>query len=74
MDDVCGATVVHEDPFGVESYYRKHYDQRVIVRLLHSFSIFLIERHVLVCPSLFKRGCHVNAVYLPLTCFPKGFE
>ena len=57
---------------GVESFYLEHYDQRVIVRLLHSPSIFLVKRHVLVRPSLFKRGCHVNAVYLHLTCFPKG--
>ena len=59
---------------GVESFYCEHYDQRVVVRLLHSPSIFLVERHVLVRPSLFKRGCHVNVVYLPLTCFPKGSE
>ena len=74
VDDIGGAIVVHKDPLGVESFYCEHYDQMVIVRLLHSSSIFLVERHVLVRPSLFKRGCHVNAVYLPLTCFPKGSE
>ena len=63
-----------QDPLSVESFYREHYDQGVVVRLLHSPSIFLVERHVLVYSSLLKRRYHVNAVHLPLTCFLKGSE
>ena len=74
VDDVYRATVVHEDPLSVESFYREHYDQGVVVRLLHSPSIFLVERHVLVYSSLLKRRYHVNAIHLPLTSFPKGSE
>ena len=55
--------------FGIESLYREHYDQGVVVRLLHSSSIIFTEWHVLVCPSLFKRGCRVHDFHLPLTCF-----
>ena len=71
-DDVCGATVVYKDPFGIESFYREHYDQKVVMRLPHSPSIFFVERNVLICLSLLERGYHVDAVHLSLICFPKG--
>ena len=74
VDDVCKATVVNEDPFGIESFCREHYDQGVVMRLLHSTSIFFVERHVLVCPSLLERGYHVDVIHLSLVCFLEGFE
>ena len=74
IDDVYGATVVHEDPFGVESLYSQHYDQRVIVRLLHSFGICFIEGHILVRLFLLKRRYHVDVIHLSLACFLEGFE
>ena len=40
VNDVCRAAIVHEDSLGVESFYREHYDQGVVVRLLYSPSIF----------------------------------
>ena len=74
VDDVCRATIVHEDPFGVESLYIQHYKQRVIVGLLHSLSVRFIERHVLVRSLLLKRRYHVDAIHLSLVCFLEGFE
>ena len=73
-NNVCGAPIVHEDSFGVESLYIQHYDQRVIVRLFHSHGIYFIEGHILVCPPLFKRGYHVDAIHLSLICFIEGPE
>ena len=74
VDDVCEATIVHEDPFSVESFYSEHYDQGVIMRLLQSPSISFVERHVLVRLSLLKRRYHIDVVHLPLACFLKGLE
>ena len=48
VDDIHGAIVVHEDPLGVESFYCEHYNQGVIMRLLHSSNILFRDKHVLI--------------------------
>ena len=37
--------------------------------LSHSSGIGFVEGHILVRPSLFERGYHVNAIHLPLVAF-----
>ena len=74
VDDVYRASIVHEDSFGVEPLYIQHYDQRVIVGLSHSPVIGFVEGYILVHPSLFERGYHVNAIHLSLACLFKGPE
>ena len=56
VDDVRGATIIHEDSLGIESFYRKHYDQGVVMRLLHPSSVFFQEKHVPVHSSLLQGG------------------
>ena len=74
VDDVCGASIVHEDSFSAESFYVQHYNQRVIVGLFHSSGISFIEGHVLVCPSMFERWYRMDAVHLSLAYFLEGPE
>ena len=74
VNDVCRVAIVHENSLGIESFCGEHYDQRVIIRLLHFPSIFFREKHVLVCSSLLKWGYSVDAVHPPLTCFPERSE
>ena len=74
VDDVREAPIVYEDYFSVKPFYIQHYNQRVVVGLLHSSSICFTEGHVLVCPPLLKRGYHVDVVHLSLACFLEGLE
>ena len=74
VDDVRRTSIVHEDSFGIESSYVQHYNQQVVVRLLHSSGISLIEGHVLVCPSMFERWSRMDTVHLFLACFLEGSE
>ena len=74
VDDVRGAPIVYEDSFRVKPFYIQHYNQRVVVGLLHSSGICFIEGHVLVRLPLFERGYHVDAIHLSLVCFLEGLE
>ena len=74
VDDVCRASIVHEDSFGVEPFNIQYYYQGVIVGLSHSPGVGLAEGHILVRSSLFERGYHVNAIHLPLGGLPEGSE
>ena len=66
VDDVCRAAIVHKDSPGIESFYCEHYDQGVIMRLLHPSRVFFKEKDVLVHSSLFQRRHLVDAIHLPL--------
>ena len=74
IDDVHKAANIHEDSPSVESFYCEHYDQEVVIRLLHSFGVFLKEKHAPVRLSLFQGRYSVDVVHLPLTCFLEGSE
>ena len=72
-----GATqkgVAFSNSLGIESFYREHYDQGVVIRLLHPSSVFFQEKHVLVHLSLLHEGYSMDAVHLPLIWFFEGFE
>ena len=47
VDDVCRAAIVHKDSPSIESFYCEHYDQGVIMRLLHPSRVFFKEKDVL---------------------------
>ena len=55
-------------------FYHEHYDQGVVMRLLHSSGILFREKHVPVCLSLLQGWDPMNAVHLPLIWFLEGFE
>ena len=55
VDDVRRTSVVHEDSFGIESFYVQHYNQRIVVGLFHSSGISFIKGHVSVRLSMFER-------------------
>ena len=66
VDDVRGATIMHEDSPGIKSFYREHYDQGVIMRLLHPPGVFFQEKCVHVRSSLLHGGDFVDVVQLSL--------
>ena len=69
VDDVREAPIIYEDSFSVKPFYIQHYNQRVVVGLLHSSGICFIKGHILVHPPLFKWRYHVDAIHLSLICF-----
>ena len=40
VNDICQASVIYQNPSGIESLSYAHNDQRVVIRLLHPFGIF----------------------------------
>ena len=70
----CLSSYHYQNSPGIESFYHEHYDQRIVMKLLHPPSIFFWETHVLVRQSLFKWGHPVDIVHLPLIHFLEGFE
>ena len=66
--------VAFSDSLGIESFYREHYDQGVVIRLLHPSSVFFREKHVLVRLSLLHERYSMDDVHLPLIWFFEVFE
>ena len=52
----------------------EHYDQGVVMRLLHSSGIFFKEKYVPICSSLFRGGYSVDSIHLPLIWLLEGFD